>query len=46
MAKELGESEYDRFHRNRLQLEAEQADEEDFEELARQIEGKSREGKG
>ena len=43
MAKELAEGEYDRFHRNRLQLEAQQADEEDFEQLARQIEDKSKE---
>jgi len=45
MAKELAESEYDRFHQNRLQLEAEKADEEDFEQLARQIEDKSKERK-
>ena len=43
IAKELAETEYDRFHTNRLQLEAEQADEEDFEQLARQVEDK---GKG
>lgn len=45
MAKELAESEYDRFRRNRSQLEAKQADEEDFEQLARQIEDKSKERK-
>jgi hypothetical protein len=42
MAKELAEGEYDRFHRKRLQLGAEQADEEDFEQLARQIEDKNK----
>lgn len=45
MAKELAETEYDRFHKNSLQLEAAQADEEDFEQLARQIEDKSKRGK-
>ncbi|MCK9295790.1 MAG: virulence RhuM family protein [Desulfobulbaceae bacterium] len=45
MAKELAEGEYDRFHRNRLQLEAQQADEEDFDQLARQLEDKSKERK-
>ena len=45
MAKELAEKEYDRFHQDRLQLEANQADEEDFEQLARQIEDKSKERK-
>lgn len=45
MAKELAESEYVRFHQKRLQLEAEKANEEDFEQLARQIEGKSMERK-
>jgi hypothetical protein len=45
MAKELAEAEYERFHENRLQLEAQQADEEDFEQLARQIEDKSKERK-
>jgi hypothetical protein len=45
MAKELAESEYDRFHQNRLQLEAQQANEEDFDELARQIEKKNKERK-
>ena len=45
MAKELAETEYDRFHQNRLLLEAKKADEEDFEELARQIEDKSKERK-
>ncbi len=43
MAKELAEGEYDRFHRNRLQLEAQQADEEDFDQVARQLEDKSKE---
>jgi len=33
MAKELAESEYERFHRDRLQIEARQADEEYFELL-------------
>ncbi|MCK5229077.1 MAG: virulence RhuM family protein, partial [Desulfobulbaceae bacterium] len=45
MAKELAEGECVRFHRNRLQLEAKQADEEDFEQLARQIEDKGKERK-
>lgn len=45
MAKELAESEYDRFHQNRLQLEAQQTNEEDFDELARQIEKKNKERK-
>lgn len=45
MAKELAEAEYDRFHRNRLQLEAQQADEEDFDQLARQLEDKGKECK-
>ena len=45
MAKELAESEYSSFHQNRLQLEAQQADEEDFDELARQIEKKNKERK-
>ncbi|MCI5208964.1 MAG: hydroxyacid dehydrogenase, partial [Candidatus Electrothrix sp. ATG2] len=45
MAKELAESEYDRFHQNRLQIEARQADKEDFEQLAQQIEDKSKERK-
>ena len=44
MAKELAESEYDRFHRNRLQIEASQADEEDFELLTKQIEDKGKKG--
>jgi len=43
MAKELAEKEYDRFHQTRLQVEARQADEKDFECLARQIESN---GKG
>ena len=42
MAKELAETEYDRFHKNSLQLEAKQADEEDFEQLARQVGDKSK----
>ncbi len=37
MAKELAESEYDRFHQNRLQLEAQQADKEDFEQIVKAI---------
>ncbi len=45
IAKELAESEYDHFHQNRLQLEARQADKEDFEQLAQQIEDKSKERK-
>ena len=45
MAKELAEGEYDLFHRKRLQIEAEKVDEEDFEQLARQIEDKSKERK-
>jgi hypothetical protein len=45
MAKELAESEYDRFHQNRLELEAQQADEEDFDKLAKQLEDKSKERK-
>lgn len=45
MAKELAEAEYDRFHRNRLQLEAQQADEEDFAALTRQLEDKGKERK-
>ncbi len=43
IAKELAESEYDHFHRNRLQNEARKADEEDFELLAKQIEGERNE---
>ncbi|MBA3006669.1 MAG: virulence RhuM family protein [Proteobacteria bacterium] len=43
IAKELAETEYDRFHTNRLQLEAKQADEEDFEQLTRQVEDKGKE---
>ncbi len=43
MAKELAEKEYDRFHQARLQVEARQADEKDFECLARKIESN---GKG
>jgi hypothetical protein len=45
MAKELAQSEYDRFDQNRLQLEAQQADKEDFEHLTRQVEDKSKERK-
>jgi len=40
MAKELAESEYDRFHWNRLQIKASQAEEKDFELLTKQIEDK------
>lgn len=42
MAKEMAESEYDRFHWNRLQIEARQVDEEDFELLTKQIEDMER----
>ncbi|MDL1964831.1 MAG: virulence RhuM family protein, partial [Deltaproteobacteria bacterium] len=42
MAKKLAESEYDRFHRNRLQFEASQAEEKDFELLTKQIEDNGR----
>lgn len=42
IAKELAETEYDRFHTNRLQLESKKVDEEDFEQLARQVEDKSK----
>ena len=45
MAKELAEKEYGRFSQDRVQLEASQADEEDFEQLARQIEDKGKERK-
>lgn len=45
IAKELAETEYDRFHINRLQLEAELDDGEDFEQLSRQVEDKSKEHK-
>ncbi|MEA2108245.1 MAG: virulence RhuM family protein [Pseudomonadota bacterium] len=45
MARGLAESEYDRFYRNRLQLEARLADEEDFDQLVRQLEDKSKERK-
>jgi len=45
IAKELAETEYDRFHINRLQLEAELDDGEDFEQLSRQVEDKSKERK-
>jgi len=45
MAKESAESKYEHFRRNRLQTEARQADEEDFERLAKQIDGKERERK-
>ena len=41
MAKELAEKEYDRFHNKRLQLETDQADEEDLEQLTRIIENKA-----
>jgi hypothetical protein len=42
MAKELAEKEYDRFHQFRLQIEARQADEKDFEYLARKIESNAK----
>jgi len=42
IAKELAETEYDRFHTNRLQLEAKQADEEDFEQITQQVEDKDK----
>ncbi|MCI5197516.1 MAG: hydroxyacid dehydrogenase [Candidatus Electrothrix sp. AW5] len=45
MAKELAQSEYDRFDQNRSQLEVQQADKEDFEHLTRQVEDKSKERK-
>ncbi|MBU0676349.1 MAG: virulence RhuM family protein [Proteobacteria bacterium] len=45
IAKDLAETEYDRFHTNRLQLESQKSDIEDFEQLARQIEDKSEGGK-
>ncbi len=45
MAKDLAEKEYDRFHQDRLQLEANHADGEDFEQLVRHIEDKGREDK-
>ena len=38
MAKELAEAEYDKFHRQRLQMEARKADEDDFQELAEKLE--------
>ena len=41
MAKELAEKEYERFHNKRLQLEADQAADEDLEQLARVIENKA-----
>ena len=43
MAKELAEKEYDRFHQARLQVEARQVDDKDFECLAKKIESN---GKG
>lgn len=45
MAKELAEKEYGRFSQDRLQLKDNQADEEDFEQLARHIEDKGKERK-
>ena len=42
IARELAETEYDRFHTNRLQLEAKQADEEDFEQITQQVEDKDK----
>lgn len=38
MAKELAETEYDKFHRQRLQIEARKADEDDFQQLAEKLE--------
>ncbi len=43
MAKELAENEYDKFHHNRLQLEAQQA--ENFEYLAKKVDSDGRERK-
>ncbi len=40
MAKKVAESEYERFHRNRLETKARQADDEDFELFTKQIEDK------
>ena len=42
----IDEKEYNRFHRDRLQLEANQVSEEDFEQLARQIEDKGKRKSG
>jgi len=42
MAKELAENEYDKFHHNRLQLEAQQADKKDFEYLAKKVDSDGR----
>jgi len=38
MAKELAEAEYDKFHQQRLQMEARKADEDDFQQLAQKLE--------
>jgi hypothetical protein len=38
VAKELAEAEYDKFHRQRLQMEARKADEDDFQQLAQKLE--------
>ncbi len=40
MAGELAEAEYDKFHRQRLQMEARKADEDDFQQLAQKLEKK------
>ncbi len=45
MAKELAENEYDKFHHNRLQLEAQQAEKKDFEYLAKKVNSDGREQK-
>jgi len=45
MAKELAENEYDKFHHNRLQLEAQQADKKDFEYLAKKVDSDSQDRK-
>ncbi len=42
MAKELAESEYDKFHNKLLQLETKQAAEQTLEEIGRMIENKAR----
>ncbi len=45
MAKELAEAEYDNFHQNRLQFEAQKVEDEDFEQLTRQVESKGNQHK-
>jgi hypothetical protein len=45
IAKELAEKEYDRYHCNCLQLEAQRADKKDFEYLAKEVESGIRERK-